>query len=232
MFKVIRLKSFLMFIGIILLSIILGVGVVKVISIDTIPRHTYTIVLDAGHGGRDDGCIGINGTKESEINLSITKKLKKYLEDLGVKVVLTRADGNGLYKSNVDNYKQSDMEERVKIINSAKPDMVISIHCNSYADSSVCGAQAYYHEGDDIGMELASIMQSQMLSQLDYARGEIGKGDYYLLKEINVPAVIVETGYLSNAIDEENLMQEDYQDRVAYAIMCGIVKYYNLCGND
>ena len=232
MFRVIKLKSFLIILGVIMLSIILGVGVVKVITIDAIPRYIYTIVLDAGHGGRDDGCSGVNGTKESEINLAITKKLKMYLEDLGVRVVLTRADGNGLYKSNVDNYKQSDMEERVKIIAKANPDLVVSIHCNSYADSSVSGAQAYYHEGDEIGKEFATAMQSQMISILDNARSEIGKGDYYLLKETSSPAVIVEAGYLSNVNDEKNLQDEAYQNRVAYAIMCGIVKYYNLCGND
>ena len=232
MFRVFKLRSVLAILGVLLLSIILGVGVVKVISIDSIPRHTYTIVLDAGHGGRDDGCSGVNGTKESEINLEITKKLKRYLEDLGVGVVLTRADGNGLYKSSVDNYKQSDMEERVRIINETSPDLVVSIHCNSYVDTSVYGAQAYYHEGDEIGKEFAIAMQSQMIAQLDYARAEIGKGDYYLLKEVDVPAVIVEAGYLSNAIDEKNLQSVEYQNRVAYAIMCGIVKYYNLCGND
>ncbi len=232
MFKVIKLKSFLVILGVILVSVILGVGVVKVITIDSIPRHIYTIVLDAGHGGRDDGCSGVGGTKESEINLAITKKLKGYLEDLGIRVVLTRADGNGLYKSNVDNYKQSDMEERIKIITKAKPDLVVSIHCNSYADSSVSGAQAYYLEGDEIGKEFAIAMQSQMISILDNARSEIGKGDYYLLKETSSPAVIVEAGYLSNVVDEKNLRDETYQNRVAYAIMCGIVKYYNLCGND
>ena len=107
MFKVIKIKSILSILCILLVSIVLGVGVVKVISIDAIPRHIHTIVLDAGHGGRDDGCTGVGGTKESEINLSITKKLKGYLEDLGISVILTRADGNGLYKSNVDNYKCS-----------------------------------------------------------------------------------------------------------------------------
>lgn len=232
MFKVIRLKTVLVSLGLVLLAVVLGFGVVKVVSMDTVPRYIYTIVLDAGHGGRDEGCSGLSGTKESEINLTITKKLKEYLETLGIRVVLTRSDGNGLYKSNVSNYKQSDMEERVKIINNASPDMVISIHCNSYADREVKGAQVYYQEGDDIGKDFAHSVQGQLISQLDYARDDIGKGDYYLLKEINIPAVIVETGYLTNVEDEINLKDEGYQNRVAYAIMCGVVKYFDLCGND
>ncbi|MBE5739205.1 MAG: N-acetylmuramoyl-L-alanine amidase [Clostridiales bacterium] len=182
--------------------------------------------------GRDGGCSGVNGTKESEVNLAITKKLKNYLESLGIAVVMTRLDGNGLYKSNVDNYKQSDMEERVRIIGEASPDMVISIHCNSYADSSVCGAQVYYLEGDDAGYDFAMSVQEQLISQLGDARREVGKGDYYLLKEVNTPAIIVESGYLSNAEDEKKLGSEEYQNRLAYSIMCGVVKYFDLCGND
>lgn len=145
---------------------------------------------------------------------------------------MTRCDGNGLYKSNVDNYKKSDMEERVKIIENANPDMVISIHCNSYADKSVSGAQAYYHDKDEVGRNFAEVVQGVLKSQLANARSEIGKGDYYLLKESGVPAIIVECGYLTNVQDEINLQTNDYQNRISYAIMCGVIKYFDLCGND
>lgn len=164
--------------------------------------------------------------------MSIAKKLKGDLERLGIKVVMTRCDGNGLYKSNVDNYKKSDMEERVKIIENASPDMVISIHCNSYADSTVSGAQVYYHVGDEVGKGFAEAVQSQLKTQLHNARSEIGKGDYYLLKEADTPAIIVECGYLTNLQDEALLQTDDYQNHISYAIMCGVVKYFDLCGND
>lgn len=232
MFKVISLKPIMVGIALLLLSVILGVGVVKVVSMEAIPKTEYVVVIDAGHGGRDEGCSGINGSKESNINLTIAKKLKKDLETLGIRVVLTRSDNNGLYKSNVDNYKQSDMSERVKIIEESNADMVISIHCNSYVDSTVSGAQVYYHEGDEIGKEFAEAVQGQLKNQLQNAREEIGKGDYYLLKETNIPAIIVECGYLSNAQDEENLNDDAFQGRISYAIMCGVIKYFDLCGND
>ncbi len=232
MFKVVSLKPIMVGVALVLVSVFLGVGVVKVVSMDAIPKTNYVVVIDAGHGGRDDGCSGQSGVKESEINLSISRKLKADLERLGISVVLTRCDGNGLYKSGVDNYKKSDMEERVKIIENASPDMVISIHCNSYADRSVSGAQVYYHEGDEVGKEFAEAVQGQLKTQLENARGEIGKGDYYILKETSAPAIIVECGYLTNAQDENNLKDGDYQNRISYAIMCGVVKYFDLCGND
>ena len=233
MFKVIKLKPFLIFLAILLVSICLGVGVVTVVAKDgSVPKPTYTIVLDAGHGGRDDGCSGINGTKESEINLKITKILQTYLETLGIKVVLTRSDGNGLYEANVSNYKQSDMEKRIEIINNANPDMVISIHQNSYNDSTQCGAQAFYQEGDEKSKNFAESIQSQLINQLPNARSEANFGDYYLLKESQVSCVLVECGYLTNPEEEQLLNTTDYQNRVAYAIMCGVVKYFDLCGND
>ena len=231
MIKVFKLKPILIFLSIMIVSIVGSVGIVKVVAKES-PKPIYTIVIDCGHGGRDNGCSGKNGSVESEINLEIGKKLKNYLESLGIRVVMTRQDGNGLYRADADNYKLSDMEKRIEIINNANPNMVISIHQNSFADSSQRGAQAFYREGDDLSMEFATSIQSQLLSQLPSARMEANDGDYYILNECTVPAVIVECGYLTNTEEELLLMNEEYQSKVAYAIMCGVVKYFDLCGND
>lgn len=231
MFKVLKLRKIWLAIIVIVVGIILGVGIVSVNN-ETIPRLQYTIVIDAGHGGRDDGCSGSKGTKESEINLHVSKTLKEYLETLGIKVIMTRLDGNGLYEANVDNYKKSDMEKRIEIIENASPDMIISIHQNSFADSSQRGAQVFYQEGDEISKAFADSVQTQLVRQLDYARSESNRGDYYLLKESKLPAIIVECGYLTNSEEEILLNTQEYRNKVAYSIMCGVVNYFNLCGND
>ena len=231
MFKVLKLKYICIALFVIISSILVSAGLVSA-SHTVVPKTTYTIVIDAGHGGRDNGCSGINGTKESSINLSISKILKSYLETLGIRVVMTRNDSNGLYSANAINYKQSDMEKRLEIINQANPDMVISIHQNSFDDHSQCGAQTFYQQNDEKSHDFADSIQHQLLSQLDNARTESNHGDYYLLKESNVSAVIVECGYLTNPQEEIKLQTTDYQNKVAYAIMCGVVKYFELCGND
>lgn len=231
MFKVIRLKNILICSSLIFVSILLCIGIVSA-SNQNVPKSTYTIVIDAGHGGRDDGCSGNQGSKESPINLAISRTLKNYLETLGIRVVMTRNDNNGLYSANAKNYKQSDMEKRIEIINNANPDMVISIHQNSFSDINQCGAQAFYQENDDTSRAFAESVQSQLISQLDNARSEANFGDYYLLKESGVSAVLVECGYLTNPDEEKKLQTTEYQNRVAYAIMCGVVKYFELCGND
>ena len=232
MFKTIKLKSVLVALFLIITSILCSVGIVAVVESKAIPKPKYVIVIDAGHGGRDDGCKGVAGTKESEINLKIAKTLKVYLETLDIKVVLTRSDGNGLYESNATNYKASDMAKRVEIIKQARANMVISIHCNSYSDSSQCGAQTFFQEDDEVSQKFAESVQSQLNKQLKNARDFANKGDYYLLKESPATAILVECGYLSNAEEEKLLNSTSHQNKIAYAIMCGVVEYFNLCGND
>lgn len=188
----------------------------------------YKIVLDAGHGGRDDGCSGSNGVKESEVNLAITKKVKALLEDYGFRVVLTRKDENGLYEENVDNYKLSDMAKRLEIIEKEKPNFVVSIHQNSYSDSNQKGAQAFYQEGDELGQALAEKMQTQLFAQLPNARENANKGEYYILNESEYPGIIVECGYLTNEEEELLLKTSEYQTKVAYAIVCGVVRFFEL----
>lgn len=188
----------------------------------------YKIVLDAGHGGRDDGCSGRNGVKESEVNLAITKKVKALLEDYGFRVVLTRKDENGLYEENVDNYKLSDMAKRLEIIEKEKPNFVVSIHQNSYSDSNQKGAQAFYQEGDELGQALAEKMQTQLFAQLPNARENANKGEYYILNESEYPGIIVECGYLTNEEEELLLKTSEYQTKIAYAIVCGVVRFFEL----
>ncbi len=232
MFKIIKLKWLVVIILVIAVSSILFVGIAVTDKHGEIPKPNYTIVIDSGHGGRDNGCSGANGSIESDINLKISKKLQEYLETLGINVVMTRLDGNGLYSANATNFKESDMEKRLEIISDANPDMVISIHQNSFTNSSQIGAQAFYQENDEQSMEFAYAVQSQLLSQLPNARKEANTGDYYILKECGLPSVLVECGYLTNAEEEKLLMSEEYQSKVSYAIMCGVVKYFDLCGND
>ena len=172
------------------------------------------------------GCSGITtNVTESEINLSICKKLKKYLENQGLRVVLTRTNDQGLYDDNVANYKLSDMNNRLKIIKQSNADLLISIHQNSFSDSSLKGAQVFYQEGDDKGAQFAHSMQEQLKSTLDYTRGNYNHSDLYILKESGVLGILIECGYLTNIEDEINLQNSEYQDKMAYAIMCGVMRY-------
>jgi len=229
MIKVIKAKTIITIFCIIVISLILSLGIVAVSEIGQSPYLPYTIVLDAGHGGRDNGCSGVNtNITEAEINLSIVLLLQDLLEDFGFKVVLTRSDANGLYEDNADNYKVSDMEKRIEIIDSANADFVVSIHQNSYPNSHAIGAQAFWQEGDINSENLAKSIQSMLVSQIPNARSEANYGDYYILKESKTHAVLIECGYLTNPEEEQLLTSEGYQNKLAYAITCGILKYFDM----
>ncbi len=229
MIKVIKAKNIFIVLGIILVSLALSLGIVAVTEINNSPYLPYTIVLDAGHGGRDAGCSGVNtGVAESDINLAIVKKLQTLLEDFGFRVVLTRSDNNGLYDDNADNYKVSDMSRRIEIIEATNADFVVSIHQNSYPNSHAIGAQAFWQEDDENSENLAKAIQEMLVSQIPNARTEANYGDYYILKESQTHAVLVECGYLTNPDEEMLLTQDSYQEKLAYAITCGILKYFDI----
>lgn len=153
-----------------------------------------TIVVDAGHGGIDPGKIGINNALEKDINLAIALKLERNLKENGINVVMTRTDDNGLYKETDSNKKVRDMKNRLAIIEEAKPALAVSIHQNSYPDSSVSGVQVFYYKDSARSKDAAEIMQKQLIMTLKPGKERVAKdnGSYYLLKKTSVPIVIVE----------------------------------------
>ena len=203
------------------------IGLVYTMGKATLSEKKKIVVVDAGHGGFDPGKVGINGAQEKDINLAIAKKLKKYLENGDVEVILTREDENGLYEESDSNKKVRDMKKRVEIMEGAGADLVVSIHQNSYPQEYVHGAQVFYHEASLAGAELAAYIQEQLVCLVDPAnQRQIKANDsYYLLKKTSMPIVIVECGFLSNYEEAEKLVSEEYQDRIAWAVYLGIVRY-------
>lgn len=187
------------------------------------------IVIDAGHGGDDPGKIGINGSLEKDINLIIAHKLKILLESQDYEVVMTRSTTEGLYSAGAQNKKVEDMHKRCEIITKAMPVFTISIHQNSYPEEYVKGAQVFYYGQSKEGEALAQKIQSSMVKRLDPENHRVEKANesYYLLKKTPTPTVIVECGFLSNSKEAELLNTEEYQDKVAWAIMMGIIQHLN-----
>lgn len=187
------------------------------------------IVIDAGHGGDDPGKIGINGALEKDINLTIAHKLRELLESQGYEIIMTRTTGEGLYQPGTKNMKVDDMQKRCGIITKAMPVFTVSIHQNSYPEEYVKGAQVFYYGQSKEGEALAKKIQSSLVAHLDPENHRVEKANesYYLLKKTPTPTVIVECGFLSNSEEAELLTTNEYQDKVAWAIMMGILQYLN-----
>ena len=206
------------------LGVCCGVGA----STSTFNQGEKVIVIDAGHGGIDAGVIGVaTSSKESDINLSISRQLKSYFISAGFKVVMTRTNNGGLYGSSTSGFKKRDMQKRKQIIQENNADMVISVHQNFCPIPSRRGGTVFYDKNSDVSSDLAKCIQ-KCLNGMDecVSQNTALTGDYFMLKCTKSPSVIVECGFLSNSEDDKLLSTEEYQKKIAYAIFKGAVAYY------
>jgi N-acetylmuramoyl-L-alanine amidase len=201
----------------------------NVITIFKDKNKDITIAIDAGHGGIDPGKVGINDALEKDINLAIALKLERNLSQNGINVVMTRTDDDGLYEESDTNKKVTDMKKRLEIIESANPLLAVSIHQNSYPEPSVSGVQVFYYKDSIKSKEAATIMQAQMIKTLKPEKQREAKDNssYYLLKKTSVPIMIVECAFMSNPTEADLLTQENYQEKVAWAVYLGVMEYIN-----
>lgn len=187
------------------------------------------VVIDAGHGGNDPGKVGVDQSLEKDINLKIAKKLAHYLEQADVQTILTREEDKGLYSETDTRKKSADMKARCRLIGEAEPDLVVSIHQNSYHQEQVSGGQVFYYTGSVKGKRLAEAIQKRF----DYVLGKQNtrkakaNDSYYLLLHVKCPIVIVECGFLSNWQEAARLNSPEYQDRMAWTIHMGVMEYLN-----
>lgn len=188
-----------------------------------------TIVIDAGHGGEDSGAVADNGILEKDINLDIAKKLRDMLRATGYKVVMTRDDDNAIYDKNCKTLRKkkvSDMKKRVEIVNSDKNNILVSIHQNKFEQKQYCGSQIFYSKNNESSLTLAQSVQKSIknLIQPDNDRElKCANKNIYLLNQANVPAIIVECGFVSNDEELEKLMDENYKLNMAFSIYSGII---------
>lgn len=196
---------------------------------DAYIKETPVVVVDAGHGGTDPGKVGVDGSLEKDINLAVAERLKTYLEQDDVKVIMTRETDTGLYSETDSRKKMADMKKRCEIIEESGADLVVSIHQNSYHEESVSGGQVFYYRDSSKGKALAEVLQDRF----DYVLGDQNRrlpkanGNYYLLLHVKCPIVIVECGFLSNRKEAALLNSGEYQDKLAYTIHMGIMEYLN-----
>lgn len=224
MFVIFRGKTLLILACI--LIIFISVISFAVIKTSVMPKYEYTIVIDAGHGGKDGGAVGVKtDVTESYLNLQYSLTLKNLCEQYGYKVILTRSDMNGLYSPLATNKKRSEMEKRREIIEDSNADIVVSIHMNSFPTSQSRGAQVFYAENSETGQFLADKVQESLNKNIEYAKKTAKTGDYYILNCTKTPSILIECGFLSNPEEEVLLQDENYMQNFCYQILCGLLLY-------
>jgi len=213
-----------------LLSVTLSAQSVYMTIVSTgVEEKRWLVVLDPGHGGFDPGKVGVGEVLEKDINLAIALELRELLEQNDVAVIMTREEDVGLDRLNEGSKKNSDMRNRVNLVNQSKADLAVSIHQNSFTEPSSRGAQVFYHVESSSGKRLAEILQEQLKQTLQDGNHRVAKSNdsYYMLKKTECPFAIVECGFLSNPEESELLQKEEYQKKLAWAIHLGVLQYLN-----
>lgn len=185
------------------------------------------VLIDAGHGGNDPGKVSRDGTLEKDVNLEIALELGTYLKKQGFEVYYTRQKDEGLYSQGASSKKAEDLQKRCSIVKNIKPDMMISIHQNSFEDAKVKGAQVFYYATSEKSKQLGEAIQQGLLecADADNHRKAKSNDSYYILKKTECPAVIVECGFLSNAKECDKLKSPSYQTKIVKGIYRGILQY-------
>ncbi|MFS0562219.1 N-acetylmuramoyl-L-alanine amidase [Terribacillus sp. 179-K 1B1 HS] len=173
-------------------------------------QSVQRIIIDPGHGGKDPGAIG-NDTMEKNVALTISEKLQQRLLTNGYDVKMTRSDDIFI-----------PLSERATISNNWGADLFVSVHANSAATSSAKGLESYYYGASSSGKKLASSIQTALASNTNNENRGTHSADFYVLRHTSMPAVLVETGFISNPADAALLNDSNYQNEVADSIAEGI----------
>lgn len=197
------------------------------------PKISRAIIIDAGHGGFDGGAVAADGTIEKNINLSIALKLGEMLKFLGYDVVYTRTSDVGtdnLTDATIQQRKKADLNNRLELMSEFVDAEFVSIHLNKFEQKSAKGAQVFYSPNNSDSKALGESIQLSVKQLLQTNNTRVCKKatqDIFLLHNAKIPAVIVECGFLSNDSELELLKTEEYQYKIAFSILCGIMSYYN-----
>lgn len=188
------------------------------------PLAGKIILVDAGHGGTDGGARAKDsGVWEKELNLRTAQALAAILTENGASVIMTR-ETDTQYSQN----KRQDLTARLDLAKEGNADLLVSIHMNEYRSRQVSGPQVFYREGQENSRLLAGCVQAALIRVLKPAKERAAMAGNYFMLSLDIPSVLVECGFLSNAAEEALLLTPAYQEKAAQAVCEGIIEYYAL----
>ena len=197
------------------------------IPVGTDDEDRWTVIIDAGHGGRDGGASAADGTLEKHLNLAVAKKLEHLLRLADIRVVMTRSEDIELASPDSDHKKRDDLNARLAMTEQYENAILVSIHMNTFPVAKYSGLQVYYSKNHAKSLTLAEQIQKDSLSlKADNDRTVKASGDsIFLLSHAKIPAVLVECGFLSNPEETALLKTEAYQQKLAMSLYTSIMTY-------
>ena len=186
------------------------------------------IVIDPGHGGNDAGAIGPTGVMEKNVTLKVALELKRMLEAEGAEVILTRETDRTVSEKGA---KASDIEElgaRCDVANRNRSDIFISIHADSFTRPEARGTTGYYYSKSTSGrgQKLADCIRRNLVEQLGTPSRGTQPCNFYVVKHTDMPATLIELGFISNKEEEKLLDSKEGVQKAAQGILDGIEDYF------
>jgi len=187
-----------------------GPGPSEVVTKDT-SKSFGTVVVDAGHGGKDNGAYRKFGGAEKMATLDVAKRLARKLRGSDLKVVMTRSSDVFI-----------PLEERVAIENAQKNSIFVSVHFNDSRRRGIRGFETYYHSANSI--DLANRIQSKLMTIPRSANRGVHRANFRVLRLAKYPAVLVECGFLSNRLEGGEARDSEYREELADKIAAAIIE--------
>ncbi|MGE1063246.1 N-acetylmuramoyl-L-alanine amidase [Megasphaera paucivorans] len=185
------------------------------------------ICIDPGHGGSDSGALGAF-SKEKDITLAISMRLKKLLEQAGAKVIMTRTTDVDVYAPN--DGAVEELQARCDVANAAGADVFVCIHIDSYSTPDVGGVTAYYNNKTPYDLGLAKYIHKENMKATAFPDRGVQTANFYVLLHTNMPATLVELGFISNPSEEKTLNTDAQQQNFAESICQGLSDYFQNSG--
>lgn len=182
-----------------------------------------TIVIDPGHGGKDQGTHSSvqPAYEEKKVNLATARLVQRFLQKLGYKVIMTRTDDSAV-----------ELSDRAVLANKSQCDLFVSIHYNSAPNKQASGIEVYYFNSkEDIARAKASeqlagyVLQNVIDKTQAKARG-VRKGNFAVIRETRMPAILIEGGFLTNDVERDKILEPAYRKKIALGIVQGIEHYF------
>lgn len=186
------------------------------------------LIIDAGHGGIDGGAIGVDGSRESDINLAIARKLQMACDFYGVRNIMTRTDDSR--GSDALTYSEhAELVYRTELANSVPNGVFMSIHQNCFPTAQPSGPQVLFAD-NELSRQLGQLTHSKLVSCLDPQNrrlAEPDKNNIFVLSKVKCPAVLVECGFVSNHSDITKLNDPSYQTSLSTVLLASYLQFTN-----
>lgn len=171
------------------------------------------LCIDPGHGGVQPGAVG-RYSREKDLTLVISRQLRDKLSTTGIQIIMTREDDSDV-----------SLQQRCNIANQTSCNFFMSIHCNSFSNTSVTGTETFYNSGYNNGYALATVVNTAAVSINQNNNRGVKPADYYVLSYTTMPSILLECAFISNPNEEDMMNNPDWQDRFTDALATAIAQY-------